>query len=77
MRRTMIRRATIGRYRRPHITVQSKRLQPFGLGGERGKVACLNLSGWLAFAASPRQAVTFPRSSQRNVQTIFPQIPFE
>jgi NAD(P)-dependent dehydrogenase (short-subunit alcohol dehydrogenase family) len=29
------------------------------------------------FAASPRQAVTFPWSSQRNVQTIFSQIPSE
>jgi hypothetical protein len=29
------------------------------------------------FAASPRQAVKFPRNSQGNVQTIFPQIPFE
>jgi hypothetical protein len=38
MRRTMIRRVTIGRYRRPHITAQSKRLQSFGLGGECGTV---------------------------------------
>jgi hypothetical protein len=59
MRRTMIRRATIGRYRRPHITAQSKRLQSFD--GECGTVnAYLNPSGWLGVRGQPEASRYVP-----------------